>query len=354
LPFLSRETQAIIAGRKARMQKFTLLRLIAVSIFLVFYGVVPVRPETVGAVIFTNAKMDGSFNQLAAIGSERAAAEFGLEIREWISTDPDETMNVIRQFAKSGVNHILTLGFESSELVRTTALEFPDVKFTSIDGVISDLPNVRSILFADDESGFLAGYVAGLKTRTGTVGTIGGMDIPPVRRFMCGFEAGARYANADVSVLSSFVGQDMYAFRNIQGGKAIADKMFADGADVIFAPAGMAAEGVARAAREQDAHVIMVDANKNGFLPGTVLTSALKRVDEAAYATWKAAIDDTWTPGLVVMTTRDKGVGWAVDEHNRDLVSDVEDQVNAIVDGLAAGSVAIVPGDSVAGCADVL
>lgn len=336
------------------MQKITLLRLIAVSIFLVFSGVVPARAETVGAVIFTNAKMDGSFNELAAIGSERAAAEFGLEIREWISTDPDETMNVIRQFAKSGVNHILTLGFESSELVRTTAMEFPDVKFTSIDGVISDLPNVRSILFADDESGFLAGYVAGLKTKTGTVGTIGGMDIPPVRRFMCGFEAGARYANADVSVLSSFVGQDMYAFRNIQGGKAIADKMFADGADVIFAPAGMAAEGVARAAREQDAHVIMVDANKNGYLPGTVLTSALKRVDEAAYATWKAAIDDTWTPGLVVMTTRDKGVGWAVDEHNRALVSDVEDQVNAIVDGLAAGSVAIVPGDTVAGCADVL
>jgi len=336
------------------MQKITLLRLIAVSIFLVFSGVVPARAETVGAVIFTNAKMDGSFNQLAAIGSERAAAEFGLEIREWISTDPDETMNVIRQFAKSGVTHILTLGFESSELVRTTALEFPDVKFTSIDGVISDLPNVRSILFADDESGFLAGYVAGLKTKTGTVGTIGGMDIPPVRRFMCGFEAGVRYANADVSVLSSFVGQDMYAFRNIQGGKAIADKMFADGADVIFAPAGMAAEGVARAAQEQDAHVIMVDANKNGFLPGTVLTSALKRVDEAAYATWKAAIDDTWAPGLVVMTTRDKGVGWAVDEHNRALVSDVEDQVNAILDGLAAGSVAIVPGDAVAGCADVL
>lgn len=324
------------------------------AIFWFLGATLVARAETVGGIVFINTKHDGSFNELAAIGSERAAAEFGFPIREWTSTERDETLNVLRQFAKGGVTHILALGYENSEAVRTVASEHPDVKFTLIDGAVSDMPNVRSIVFADEESGFIVGYVAGLKTKTGKVGTIGGVDIPPVRRFMCGFAAGAKHANADILVLSSFVGNDMYAFRDIQGGVASGSKMFSAGADVIFAPAGMAAEGVAKAAEEASGHVIMVDANKNAFIPGTVLTSAMKRVDEAAYTAWKAIVDGSWTPGISIMSTRDKGVDWAVDDYNKAMVADIKHKVDQVTAGLAAGQIEIDPVDEIAGCADVL
>lgn len=326
----------------------------AVGCLIIFASSPEGKAETVGAIIYVNTKHDGSFNELAAIGSERAASQFGFSLREWTSTDRVETLNVIRQFIKSGVTHILALGYENSAAVRALAQDYPDVKFTLVDGTVADMPNVRSIVFADEESGFIVGYVAGLKTKTGKVGTIGGTDIPPVRRFMCGFAAGSKHANADITVLSAFVGNDMYSFRNIQGGMAVASEMFAAGADVIFAPAGMAAIGVAKAAEAAAAHVIMVDANKNAFIPGTVLTSALKRVDEAVYSAWKSVVEGTWTPGLVTMSVGDNGVDWAVDDHNRAMVSDIEGQVDKIVAGLASGQIEIDPADEIAGCADVL
>lgn len=327
----------------------------SVALFIVLPGLSgKADAEPIGVVIYTNTKHDGSFNQLAAQGSERAAGEFGISLREWSSTSKEETHRVLQNFAADGVSHILTLGFENLEAVRDVALKHPEIKFTIIDAAITDLPNVQSILFADDESGFLAGYVAGLKTVSGIVGTIGGMDIPPVRRFMCGFAAGAKHANANVEVLSSFIGQDVLSFRDIQHGKQAGKEMFAKGADVVFAPAGLASEGVAKAAKAAGAFVIMVDDNKNGFIPGTVLTSALKRVDEAAYESWKALAEGTWTGGLKTLSVKDNGIDWAVDTHNQALVADIVDDVEAVTAGLASGDIEIHPADGVAGCADVL
>ncbi|WP_420410787.1 BMP family lipoprotein [Roseibium sp.] len=325
------------------------------ALFLLVSGFVYSAPaEPVGVVIYTNTKNDGSFNQLAAEGSERAAGEFGISLREWSSTSKEETHQVLLNFAADGVTHVLILGFENSDAVRDVAQKYPDIKFTIIDAAIADLPNVRSVLFADDESGFLAGYVAGLKTETGTVGTIGGMDIPPVRRFMCGFAAGAKHAKSDVEILSAFIGQDILSFRDIQRGKLVGKEMFAQGADVVFATAGLASEGVAKAAKAAGAFVIMVDDNQNGFIPGTVLTSALKRVNEAAYDSWKSVADGTWSGGLKVLSAKDNGIGWAVDDHNRELVADIVDDVDAVTAALANGDIEIMPVDGVSGCAEVL
>lgn len=336
------------------MKKLLAAGLLIASLAQPFGWASALHAETEGAVIFINAKKDGSFNELAAIGTERAAADFDLSVREWISTDEMETLQVLERYAAEGVAHIVSLGYGSSNVVRIVAQKYPDVKFTILDGVVTDLPNVRSVVFADEQSGFLAGYVAGRKTRSGIVGTIGGSDIPPVRRFMCGFAAGVKYASPDVTVRSAFVGLDDLAYRDIPGGKRAGAKMFAEGADVIFAPAGLASEGVAKAAEAAGAFVIMVDANKNGFIPGTVLTSALKRVDEATYASWKDVVEGTWTAGLLIMTAKENGIGWALDDHNRALVADFHLDVDAVTAALANGQIKIRPADGVSGCDEVL
>lgn len=314
----------------------------------------PVSAQTTGAIVFSGLKNDGSFNELAHEGTKRAIEQLDLDIQEWVATDEQEVFGVLRSLAKHGADHLVTLGFTNTEAVRTVAAEYPDVMFTHIDGLIADMPNVRSILFSEQESGFVAGYVAGLKSKSAKVGTIGGTDIPPVRRFMCGFAAGAKHADASVEILASYVGPNSGAFRDIRGGKLAAEQMLTSGVDVIFAPAGLAAEGVAKAAQGAGAHVIMVDANRNAFLPGTVLTSALKRVDEAAFATWQSVSNGTWTAGVEIMTVRENGVDWAVDEHNRALVADIEPAVSEIKSALADGTLVIEPVDNVADCSDIL
>jgi len=306
------------------------------------------------AVIFTTTKNDGSFNTLADKGTQKAVEEFGLDVREWITAGVDETEQVLRQFSKIGIEHFLILGFENTAAVRQVASEFPDVKFTIIDGYIPDQANVRSILFAEEQSGFIAGVVAGLKTQTNIVGTIGGRDIPPVLRFMCGFAAGVAHVNPDARVEFGFVGKDFSAFRNIMGAHQAGQAMYSDGADIIFAPAGLAAEGVAKAAKEHSTHVIMVDANKNDLIPQTVLTSALKRVDVAAYTTWKALHEGAWAPGVVTLTVAENGVDWAVDRHNEALVADILDQVNGMKDELARGDIQMRPPPGFPSCNGVI
>ncbi|MCK7614737.1 BMP family lipoprotein [Roseibium sediminicola] len=328
-------------------------QVLAVIGVLCLFVATPALAQTSGAILFAGTKNDGSFNELAHLGTSRAIGDFGLDIDEWVTVDEEETLNVLRMLAKRGANHLVTLGFANTNAVRTAAVEFPDVSFTLIDGMVADLPNVRSILFSEQQSGFIAGYVAGLKSRTGKVGTIGGTDIPPVRRFMCGFAAGAKHANSQTQVVAAFVGADISAFRDIIGGKQIAEKMLAEGVDVIFAPAGLAAEGVAKAAEGAGAHVIMVDANRNDFIPGTVLTSALKRVDEAAFSTWEAVSKGTWEAGVLTMSVSDNGVDWSVDQYNKALVADIEGKVNETKEELASGHLKIEPVTEIEGCDQV-
>ncbi|MTI42841.1 basic membrane protein A [Roseibium hamelinense] len=329
-----------------------------ITLFLIVCSSGAAKPaaqsDVAGAIVYTTMKNDGAFNELASAGTRRATSDLGLDIKEWVSADTAETEKVLRLFAEQGAKHILTMGFENAGAVRAAATAFPDVKFTIIDGYIADMPNVRSILFAEDEGGFLVGYVAGLKTETGTVGTLGALDIPPVRRFMCGFAAGVHHANPEAVILSGFVGDDVAAFRNLRGGRKMAAKMYQNGADIVFAPAGFAAEGAALAATDARKKVIMVDSNQNALAPGTVLTSAVKRIDEAVYATWKAVAQNTWSSGIVTMTTDDNGVDWAVDSNNWTLVEDIVPKVDEVKLGLALEKIEITVPDSVDGCADVL
>lgn len=289
------------------------------------------------AVVFDmGGKFDKSFNQGVYDGVERFKADHGVEYREFEVTNETQREQAIRRFAQRGANPILGIGFAQAGPIEAVAKDFPDVQFTLIDGVV-DLPNVQSIVFKEHEGSFLVGVLAAMASESNTVGFVGGMDIPLIRRFACGYEQGAKYVNADVEVVQNMTGTTPAAWNDPGRGSELAKGQFDRGADVVYAAAGGTGVGVYQAAEDGGKLAIGVDSNQNYLHPGTMLTSMLKRVDVAAYETFKAAMDGTWAPGITVLGLAEDGVGWALDEHNESLISD---DMKATVEEAAAKIVA--------------
>ena len=185
-----------------------------------------------------------------------------------------------------------------------------------------DLPNVQSIVFKEHEGSFLVGMIAAMASETATVGFVGGMDIPLIRRFGCGYEQGARYVDDKTTVIQNMTGTTPAAWNDPGRGSELAKSQFDSGADVVYAAAGGTGVGVYQAAKDSGKFAIGVDSNQNYLQPGTMITSMLKRVDVAAYAAFKGAMDGSWAPGIQVLGLAEEGVGWALDEHNESLITD--------------------------------
>ncbi len=293
------------------------------------------------AVVFDmGGKFDKSFNQGVAEGVERFKAESGIEYREFEVTNETQREQALRRMAQRGANPILGVGFAQAGPMETVAKEFPDVSFTLIDGVV-DLPNVQSVVFKEQEGSFLVGVLAAMASETGAVGFVGGMDIPLIRRFACGYEQGAKHANADVNVIQNMTGTTPSAWNDPGRGSELAKGQFDREVDVIYAAAGGTGVGVYQAAVDAGKLAIGVDSNQNYLHPGSMLTSMLKRVDVAAYNAFQQAQAGTWEPGLQVLGLAEDGVGWALDEHNAALVDEV---MKAAVEGASAD---IISGDIV-------
>lgn len=289
------------------------------------------------AVVFDmGGKFDKSFNQGVNDGVTRFKEETGIEFREFEVTNETQREQAIRRMAQRGANPILGVGFAQAGPMETVAKEFPDIKFTLIDGVV-DLPNVQSVVFKEHEGSFLVGMMAALASESGSVGFVGGMDIPLIRKFACGYEQGAKHANASVAVIQNMTGTTPSAWNDPGRGSELAKGQFDRGVDVIYAAAGGTGVGVYQAAKDGGKLAIGVDSNQNYLHPGTMLTSMLKRVDVAAYNAFKEAMDDTWEPGIKVLGLAEEGVGWALDEHNESMVSA---EMKATVDGAAAAIIA--------------
>lgn len=292
------------------------------------------------AVIFNNSKNDGGFNESALKGLQKFKAETGIDTRENVIRTEEESIRSLRNYAQHGVTNILLIGFINEPAVKTVAAEFPNVHFTLIDGVV-ELPNVRSILFREDEAGYLAGYAAGLATRTGTVGFVGGMPIPPIRKFECGYIQGVTAARADAKVVRAYMGSEPTVFRDKDLGIATGKTVLDQGADIVFAAAGYGGIGALEAATQAGKLGIGVDTNQNGLFPGKILTSAVKRVDVAAYRAFTDAHKGTWSAGIVRLGLAEQGVDWARDADNEALVKPVADQVNAAANAIGAGTVTV-------------
>jgi basic membrane protein A len=201
---------------------------------------------------------------------------------------------------------------------------------------------VQSVVFKEHEGSFLVGVAAAMASKTNKVGFIGGMDIPLIRKFACGYEQGVRYVNPDATIFQNMTGTTPAAWNNPTKGGELARSQFDRGADVVYAAAGGTGTGVYQAAKDSGKLAIGVDSNQNYLHPGTMLTSMLKRVDVAAYNTFKTALDGTWKPGIQVLGLAEDGVGWALDEHNRDLVSaEMKAKVEQARADILAGKIAV-------------
>jgi len=291
------------------------------------------------AVVFDmGGKFDKSFNQGVYDGVERFKEETGTEYREFEVTNETQREQAIRRMAQRGADPILGIGFAQAGPIEAVAKEFPDTRFTIIDGVV-DLPNVQSVVFKEHEGSFLVGIMAAMASQSDMVGFVGGMDIPLIRRFACGFEQGAKHADASVDVIQNMTGTTPSAWNDPGRGSELAKGQFDRGVDVIYAAAGGTGVGVYQAAADGGKFAIGVDSNQNYLQPGTMLTSMLKRVDVAAYDAFKSAMDGTWEPGMKVLGLAEEGVGFAMDENNESLVD--ADMLAAVDEARAA----IVAGD---------
>jgi basic membrane protein A and related proteins len=290
------------------------------------------------AVIYDmGGKFDKSFNQAGYNGAERWKKEGGKGYLEFEITNPAQREQALRRMAERGADPIVGIGFSQGSATEKVAKDFPKQKFAVIDAVVN-LPNVQSIIFKEQEGSFLVGMMAALASKSGKVGFIGGMDIPLIRKFSCGFEQGAKYANPKAEVTINMTGTTPTAWNDPARGSELAKSQFASGVDVVFAAAGGTGIGVYQSAKDAGKLAIGVDSNQNHLQPGTMLTSMVKRVDVAVFTAFKGV-----TPGVTSLGLKEGGVDVALDEHNAKLVTaEMKKRVDAAKADIVNGKIKVI------------
>ena len=292
------------------------------------------------ALIFDlGGKFDKSFNEMAFTGAQRWAEETGNSFREIELQSEAQREQALRRFAEAGANPIVMAGFAFASALETVADEYPDTKFTIIDMVV-DKPNVRSVVFNEHEGSYLVGMMAAQASKSGTVGFIGGMDIPLIRKFACGYVQGAKAVNPNATVIQNMTGTTPAAWNDPVKGSELTKAQIAQGADVVYAAAGGTGVGVQQTAADEGILSIGVDSNQNYMHPGKVLTSMMKRVDNAVYDAFTQG--ENLETGFNVMGLSNGGVGYALDDNNATLVSaDMQAAVDAAAAAIGSGALSV-------------
>ncbi len=296
------------------------------------------------AVIFDmGGKFDKSFNEAAYNGAEKFKAETGISYLEFEVTQEAQREQAMERMAGRGANIVVVVGFQNATPLEKIAKDYPDTKFTIIDSVV-DLPNVQSVTFKEHEGSFLVGMAAVMASKTGKVGFVGGMDIPLIRNFQFGYEQGVKHANASATIFANYTGATPAAWNDPARGGELAIGQFNQGADVVYAAAGATGLGVLQAAADKGKLSIGVDSNQNHLHPGSVLTSMLKRVDVAVYNAFKDAQGGSWKAGAQNLGLKEEGVGYALDEHNRQLITpEMERKLEEAKAAIIAGTLEVKP-----------
>ena len=281
-------------------------------------------------------KFDKSFNEAAYVGMENWKKETGKQYLEFEIANESQREQAIRRMAEKGASPIIGVGFSQASAIEKVAKEFPKLNFVIVDMVVG-LPNVQSVVFKEQEGSFLVGAMAAMASKTGKVGFVGGMDIPLIRRFQCGYEQGAKFANAKAEVFANMTGTTGAAWNDPTRGGELAKAQFAKGADVVFAAAGGTGTGVYQAAKDSGKLAIGVDSNQNHLQPGTMLTSMLKRVDVAVYN-----VSKSFASGITVLGLKEGGVDYAMDANNAKLVTpDMKKRVDAAKADIISGKIKV-------------
>lgn len=286
-------------------------------------------------------KFDKSFNEAAYTGAQRWAEETGENYQEIEVTAEAQRVQFATRLAEAGYNPIVVLGFANAATIEEVAPKYPDTNFAIIDVTwLDDMPNVRQIGFAEHEGSYLVGMMAAMASESGTIGFIGGMDVPLIRHFGCGYAQGAKAVNPDITVVANMTGTTPAAWNDPVKGGELTKAQISQGADVVYAAAGGTGVGVLQTAADEDILSIGVDSNQNYLHPGKVLTSMLKRVDNAVYDAFSEG--PGLETGFQVMGVANGGVGYAMDEFNAELVSaEMEASVQEAADKIAAGELSV-------------
>lgn len=270
----------------------------------------------VGIVYDKGGLGDKSFNDSAHRGIEKAKSELGVEVVAIESKEEKDYEANVRELADKGCDLVFAIGFNMMKACETVAKEFPDTKFAIVDGFVEQ-PNTRSLNFKEEEGSFLVGYLAGLMTKSGKIGFVGGQDIELIHKFEYGYYAGAFMANPGVQFLPAKYTGD---WDNIDVAKVSASILYDGGADIVYHAAGRAGLGVIRSAKEKGKLAIGVDSDQDDIEPGSVLTSMIKRVDVSVFSTIKDLVDGKFTPGVVVYDLKSEGVGTSEFTHTKDMI----------------------------------
>ena len=320
------------------------IALMTVALFIFFYPTKifsqsppKIRPR-VCLILDKGGKDDKSFNQSAYEGFLKAQKDFALSPESKYVTVREESQSAqfIRTFSLEKCNLIVAIGFNNADMVGKIASQFPNQTYVVVDSPIQG-KNIEAITFQEHEGAFLMGAIAALKTKTQKIGFIGGMEIPLIKRFELGFEAGAKHINPKIKLSQSFVGLTSAAWNNPSKAKELALSMYEQGVDIIFVAAGASSQGVFDAVQEANRksktkdYVIGVDSNQNYLAPGMVLTSMEKKVDVEVYAAIQRFVNHKFASGVTAYGFQDGGIEWALDSYNTPLFKPEEiKKINSI------------------------
>jgi len=295
-----------------------------------------------GMVYDAGGKFDKSFNQSAFEGLQRFSKETGIKVLEVQANSDTQAEQVMRGLARKKVDLIAAIGFSQTQAVQKVAKEFPNVRFVLIDSIAQG-NNINSVMFKEQEGSYLVGTAAAMASKTKKLGFVGGMDIPLIRAFACGYSQGAKAQFPKVEIMQNMVGTTAAAWNDPAKGGELARAQFDRGADVVFAVAGGSGMGALQMAKTKGKLAIGVDSNQNYLHPGNMLTSMVKRVDNAIYESFMAQKNGTWKAGVTYKGLKEGGVDWVLDKDNRAVVTpEIEKRVNAVRTDIINGKIKVI------------
>jgi basic membrane protein A len=325
------------------MRPVRALRFLALSVL----AMVPRTPGSAAefkpAIVYDlGGKFDRSFNEAAYDGAERFKRDTGIAYLEFEITNESQREQALRNLARRGATLLIAVGFDQRSAVDAVARDFPAAQFVLIDEAASPAANVRSVKFREEEGSFLVGMLAAQSSKSRRIGFIGGMDIPLIHKFACGYLQGARHVDRAILYVENMTGTTPSAWNDPARGAELARTQFDRGVDIVFVAAGGTNLGVLQAAKDAGRLAIGADADQNGIQPGSVLTSMVKRVDVAVYEALQSSRAGTFEAGLSTLGLKQGGVDWALDSFNRALVSaESEALIEQAKAAIAAGTLAV-------------
>jgi basic membrane protein A len=299
----------------------------------------------IGLVFDVGGRGDKSFNDAAFEGVSRAERELGVEASYLEPASTEDREAALRLFAARGFDLVIGVGFIFSSDIEEVARAYPNVKFAGVDfapGPKGIPPNVAALAFREEEGSFLVGAVAGLMSKTGHVGFVGGMMGPLILKFDTGYREGVKAVCPTCAYHAAYAGTTPDAFRDPAKGKALANAQIAAGCDVIYHASGSTGHGVFEAAKDARILAIGVDADQHDEMPGTVVTSMVKRGDVAVFDTVKEVVEGRFAGGMRVFGLKERGLDYVHEgPHGAGIPEDVKKKVEELRAAVVEGRIVV-------------